>query len=72
MEIHIRDKTNQLFHDIFRLFSKRAIAKNLIKSKLNEEEMLKNMVDFETNKQLEQFSLIYFNKIKLNAQIDEL
>ena len=46
--------------------------KNLIKSKLNEEEMLKNMVDFETNKQLEQFSLIYFNKIKLNAQIDEL
>jgi hypothetical protein len=33
MEIHVRDKTNQLFHDIFRLFSKRAIAKNLIKSK---------------------------------------
>lgn len=46
--------------------------KNLIKSKLNEEEILKNMVDFETNKQLEQFSQIYFNKIKLNSQIDEL
>ena len=46
--------------------------KNLIKSKLNDEEILKNMVDFETNKQLEQFSLIYFNKIKLNSQIDEL
>ena len=30
------------------------------------------MVDFETNKQLEQYSLIYFNKIKLNSQIDEL
>ena len=46
--------------------------KNLIKSKLDEEEILKNMVDFETNKQLEQFSQIYFNKIKLNSQIDEL
>ena len=46
--------------------------KNLIKSKLNEEEILKDMVDFETSKQLEQFSLIYFNKIKLNSQIDEL
>lgn len=46
--------------------------KNLIKSKLNEEEILKDMVDFETNKQLEQFSQIYFNKIKLNSQIDEL
>ncbi len=46
--------------------------KNLIKSKLNEEEILRDMVDFETNKQLEQFSQIYFNKIKLNSQIDEL
>lgn len=46
--------------------------KNLIESKLNEEEILKDMVDFETNKQLEQYSLIYFNKIKLNSQIDEL
>ena len=46
--------------------------KNLIKSKLNEDEILKDMVDFETNRQLEQFSQIYFNKIKLNSQIDEL
>ena len=46
--------------------------KNLIKSKLNEDEILKEMVDFETNRQLEQFSQIYFNKIKLNSQIDEL
>ena len=46
--------------------------KNLIKSKLNEEEILRDMIDFETNKQLNQFSQIYFNKIKLNSQIDEL
>lgn len=46
--------------------------KNVFKSKLDEEEILKDMIDFETNKQLEQFSQIYFNKIKLNSQIDEL
>ena len=46
--------------------------KNLITSKLNEEEILRDMIDFETNKQLNQFSQIYFNKIKLNSQIDEL
>ncbi len=46
--------------------------KNVIKTKLNKEKILKDMIDFETNKQLEQYSQIYYNKIKLNSQIDEL
>ena len=29
------------------------------------------MIDFERNKQLNQFSSIYFNKIKINYSIDE-
>ena len=53
-------------------FENIATNDGIVKSKLNEDEILKDMVDFETNKQLEQFSQIYFNKIKLNSQIDEL
>ena len=30
---------------------------------------LDNLIKFETNRQLNQFSIIYFNKIKLNAKI---
>ena len=33
---------------------------------------LKNKIEFETNKQLEQFSKIYYNKIKINTNINEL
>ena len=29
------------------------------------------MIEFETNKQLNQFSNIYFNKIKINYSINE-
>ena len=37
----------------------------------NKEKMLDQMIEFETNKQLNQFSNIYFNKIKINYSINE-
>jgi len=39
---------------------------------INEEEELKKMIDFETNRQLDQFSKIFYNKVKINNNIDEL
>ena len=45
------------------------IKKNKIK--IDNEMKLKEMIDFERNKQLNQFSNIYFNKIKINYSIDE-
>ena len=41
------------------------------KISINKEEQLKKMIKFETNKQLNQFSRIYFNKAKLNYLINE-
>ena len=37
----------------------------------DKEKMLDQMIEFETNKQLNQFSNIYFNKIKINYAINE-
>ena len=37
----------------------------------DKEKMLDQMIEFETNKQLNQFSNIYFNKIKINYSINE-
>tara|TARA_B110000003_G_scaffold273973_1_gene312770 strand:- start:2371 stop:3297 length:927 start_codon:yes stop_codon:yes gene_type:complete len=37
----------------------------------NEDEELKKTISYEKNKQFNQFSLIYFNKIKINSKIDE-
>ena len=45
------------------------IKKNKIK--IDNEMKLKEMIDFEKNRQLNQFSNIYFNKIKINYSIDE-
>ena len=42
------------------------------KAKINEEEELNKMVKFETSKQLDQFSKIFYKKIKINNTIDEL
>tara|TARA_B100000780_G_scaffold18907_1_gene12271 strand:+ start:323 stop:1255 length:933 start_codon:yes stop_codon:yes gene_type:complete len=42
------------------------------KAMFNEDEELNKMIQFETSKQLEQFSKIFFNKIKINSLIDEL
>jgi len=42
-----------------------------IKLKIDFEKQLKNLISFERNRQLNQFSSIYFNKIKANLTIDE-
>ena len=42
------------------------------KAMINEEEELDKMVKFETSKQLDQFSKIFYKKIKINNTIDEL
>ena len=39
--------------------------------KIDKENELKKMIQFETNKQLNQFSNIFFNKSKLNYSINE-
>ena len=46
--------------------------KNFINLKLDEKEILDRMMNIEKKRQYENFSLIYYNKIKLNSQIDEL
>ena len=42
------------------------------KAPINEDEELNKMIQFETNKQLNQFSKIFYKKIKINSLIDEL
>ena len=46
--------------------------KDIINLKLDEKELIEKMVDLEKSKQYENFSSIYYNKIKLNSQINEL
>ena len=41
------------------------------KIEINKKQKLKQMINFERNKQLMQFSNIYFNKIKINSYINE-
>ena len=41
------------------------------KIKIDEQTQLKNMILFERNRQLNQFSNIYFNKVKINYSINE-
>lgn len=38
---------------------------------INKKQLLEQAINFETNKQYNQFSIIYFNKIKLNSIISE-
>ena len=38
---------------------------------IDKDDMLKKQIAFEKNKQFNQFSLIYYNKIKFNAKVDE-
>ena len=42
------------------------------KAEINEDEELNKMIQFETSKQLEQFSKIFYKKIKINNVINEL
>ena len=46
--------------------------KQTINNEENMEALLKGMIENERQKQLNNFSQIYFNKIKINAQIYEL
>ena len=39
--------------------------------RINKEDLLDKMIEFERNKQFEKFSQIYYNKIKLNTMINE-
>lgn len=41
-----------------------------VELKQDEEEILKNMIEFERTKQFDQFSQVYFNKVKINVQIE--
>ena len=50
----------------------RVNEKNFIDLKLDENEIFDRMMDIEKKRQYENFSLIYYNKIKLNSQINEL
>ncbi len=43
----------------------------LIEVKSDKKNLLQRMIDFERNKQLNQYSKIYFNKIKINYSINE-
>ena len=45
--------------------------KKIIEEKIDEISMLNSMVAFEKNKQFENFSQIYFNKVKINTRINE-
>lgn len=45
--------------------------KKIIDYEINEKTLLQNMIDRERKRQFENFSQIYYNKIKLNSQIDE-
>ena len=45
--------------------------KKEMKQIINIEEELKDIVQFEKNKQLNQFSLLFFKKLKQNITIDE-
>ena len=44
---------------------------NMIKLKINKNDELNKMIKFETDRQLKQFSKIYFNKSKMNYVINE-
>ena len=43
----------------------------IITKVVNYEDLINNALNYERNKQLEQFSKVYFNKIKINSIIDE-
>jgi len=44
--------------------------KKIEKKEFNLNDKLQELIDFETDKQLNQFSLLYFNKVKINQKIE--
>jgi peptidyl-prolyl cis-trans isomerase SurA len=66
-------KINQITEPIiitggFLLLKINEISKEEIK--INFEDELSKLIAFEKNKQLNQYSLIYFNKIKINSKVE--
>lgn len=47
----------------------RVNEKNLIKKSIDENKILKELIDFERKKQFDQFSAIHYNKSKINSKI---
>jgi peptidyl-prolyl cis-trans isomerase SurA len=45
--------------------------KKIIKKTIDKENLLKNLIEIERQKQFDNFSQIYFNKIKINSFINE-
>ena len=45
--------------------------KKILNQKIDIEKELKNMIDYETNRQLNNFSIIYYKRLKQNTQINE-
>ena len=43
----------------------------ILNNKINKEKQIQKLIQIETNKKLEKFSRIYFNKTKKNYQINE-
>ena len=43
--------------------------KKIEKKEVNFDKKLKELINYERNKQLNQFSILYFNKIKINQTI---
>ena len=58
-----------LLNNNFLIFKVNDIKKEAVV--INEKIELKKMIDYETNRQLAQFSKIHYNKIKINIKIDE-
>lgn len=57
------------FNNFFLILKVEDVRKQNIK--INEKLEFENLVKFETNEQLNKFSKIYFNKLKMNTYIDE-
>ena len=45
--------------------------KKILNQKIDIEKELKKMIDYETNRQLNNFSIIYYKRLKQNTQINE-
>ena len=73
--IRIDDIAENMNWDLMRrsekLFDKYDIKPVLGIIPINKDEELEKMIKFETNKQLNQFSRIFFDKSKINYKIDE-
>ena len=69
--LKINDITNPIqIRNVFLILTIKEIKEE--KVKIDEKEELKKMIQYENDKQLNQFSKIYYNKVKINTNINEL